>query len=77
MAYCYSKPINETVNDVKLKMQIGPLTVKITENINKLDNLLEFDENIKKILLIIQIRLLVWMKVYLIISIVFLLMIKT
>ena len=35
MAYYYSKPINKTVNDVKLKVQIGILTVKITENIIK------------------------------------------
>ena len=29
-------------------MQIGALTVKITENINKINNLLEVDKNIKK-----------------------------
>ena len=28
-------------------MQIGALTVKITENINKINNLLEVDKNIK------------------------------
>ena len=44
----YRKPINKTVNDVKLKMRIGALTVKITENINKINNLLEVDEDIKK-----------------------------
>ena len=44
----YRKPINKTVNDVKLKMQIGILTVKITENINKINDLLEVDKNIKK-----------------------------
>ena len=32
----------------KLKMQIGALTVKITENINKINDLLEVDKNIKK-----------------------------
>ena len=48
MAYYYRKPINKTVNDVKLKMQIGILTVKITENINKMNDLLEVDKNIKK-----------------------------
>ena len=57
MAYYYRKPINKTVNDVKLKMQIGALTVKITENINKINNLLEVDKDIKKMLLIIQIVL--------------------
>ena len=48
MTYYYRKTINKTVNDVKLKMQIGILTVKITENINKINNLLEVDKNIKK-----------------------------
>ena len=44
----YRKPINKTVDDVKLKMQIGSLTVKIIENINKINNLLEVDKDIKK-----------------------------
>ena len=44
----YRKPINKTVDDVKLKMEIGALTVKITENINKINNLLEVDKDIKK-----------------------------
>ena len=48
MAYCHRKTVNNTTNDVKLKMQIGALTVKITENINKINNLLEIDKNIKK-----------------------------
>ena len=48
MAYYYRKPINKTVDDVKLKMRIGILTVKIPENINKINNLLEVDKNIKK-----------------------------
>ena len=48
MALYYRKPIDETVDDVKLKMQIGALTVKITENINKINDLLEVDKNIKK-----------------------------
>ena len=48
MAYYYRKPINKTVNDVKLKMQIGALTVKITKNINKINDLFEVDKNIKK-----------------------------
>ena len=48
MAYYYRKPIKKTVDDVKLKMQIGILTVKITENINKINDLLEVDKNIKK-----------------------------
>ena len=53
----YRKTVNNTVNDVKLKMQIGALTVKMTENINKINDLLEVDKNIKKMLLIIQIVL--------------------
>ena len=48
MAYYYRKPINKTVDNVKLKMQIGALTVEITETINKINNLLEVDKDIKK-----------------------------
>ena len=44
----YRKTVNNTVNDVKFKMQIGALTVKISENINKINDLLEVDKNIKK-----------------------------
>ena len=44
----YRKPINKTVDDVKLKMQIGALTLKLSENNNKIDNLLNVDKNIKK-----------------------------
>ena len=44
----YRKTVNNITNDVKLKMQIGALTVKITENINKINVLLEVDKNIKK-----------------------------
>ena len=44
----YRKTVNNTADDVKLKMQIGALTVKITENINKLNDLLEVDKSIKK-----------------------------
>ena len=53
----YRKTVNNTADDVKLKMQIGALTVKIIENINKINDLLEVDKIIKKILLIIQIIL--------------------
>ena len=48
MAYYYRKTVNNTADDIKLKMQIGALTVKITENINKINDLLEVDKNIKK-----------------------------
>ena len=44
----YTKTVNNTANDVKLKMKIGALTEKITENINKINDLLEVDKNIKK-----------------------------
>ena len=44
----YRKTVNNTANDVKLKMQIGALTVKITENINRINDLLEVDKDIKK-----------------------------
>ena len=43
----YRKPINKVV-DVKLKIQLCALTLKISENNNKIDNLLEVDKNIKK-----------------------------
>ena len=48
MADYYRKTVNNTANDVKLKMQIGALTVKISENINKINDLLEVDKDIKK-----------------------------
>ena len=44
----YRKPLNEVVDDVKLKMQIGALTLKISENNDKIDTLLKVDKNIKK-----------------------------
>ena len=48
MAYYYRKPINKTVNDVKMKIQMGALTLKLSENINEINDLIEVDENIKK-----------------------------
>ena len=44
----YRKPINKVIDDVKLKMQLGALTLKISENNNKIDSLLTVDKNIKK-----------------------------
>ena len=32
----YRKPINKVVNDVKLKMQLGAITLKLSENNKKL-----------------------------------------
>ena len=46
MADYYRKIVNNTVNDVKLKMQMAAFTLKISENINKINDLL--DKNIKK-----------------------------
>ena len=48
MASYYRKTVNNTADDIKLKMQIGAFTVKITENIDKINDLLEVDKNIKK-----------------------------
>ena len=47
MNYC-RKNVNNTAKGIKLKMQIGALTVKMTENINKINDLLEVDKDIKK-----------------------------
>ena len=44
----YRKPINKVINDVKLKMQLGALTLKLSENNNKIDDLIGVDKNIKK-----------------------------
>ena len=44
----YRKPINKIVNDVKFKMQLGALTLKLNENNNKIDDLIGVDKNIKK-----------------------------
>ena len=48
MADYYRKTVNNTVNDVKLKMQMAGFTLKLSENINKINDLLEVDKNIKK-----------------------------
>ena len=48
MAYYYRKTINNTANNVELKIQIDALIVKITKNINKVNDLLEVDKNVKK-----------------------------
>ena len=44
----YRKPINKVANDVKLKMQLGALTLKLSENNNKIDDLIGVDKIIKK-----------------------------
>ena len=44
----YRKPINRVIDDVKLKMQFGALTLKLSENNKKIDDLIGVDKNIKK-----------------------------
>ena len=44
----YRKPIDKVANNVKLKMQLDALTLKISEDNNKIDSLLEVDKNIIK-----------------------------
>ena len=44
----YRKPIDKIANDVKFKMQLGALILKISENNNKIDSLLTVDKNIIK-----------------------------
>ena len=48
MALYYRKPINKVVDDVKLKIQLGALTLKISKNNDKIDSLLTVDKNIIK-----------------------------
>ena len=48
MADYYRKTVNKVVNDVKLKMQLGTLTLKLNENNKKIDDLIGVDKNIKK-----------------------------
>ena len=44
----YRKPIDKVANDVKLKMGLSALTLKISENNKKIDTLIDIDRNIKK-----------------------------
>ena len=44
----YRKPINKVANDVKLKIQLSALTLKLSENNKKIDDLIGVDKNIKK-----------------------------
>ena len=44
----YRKPINKTIDDVKLKMQMAAFTLKLSENNNKIDDLIKADKDIKK-----------------------------
>ena len=40
MTYYYRKNVTDTANELKLKTQIGILTLKLSENDDKLDDLL-------------------------------------
>ena len=44
----YRKTVNNVVDNVKLKMQMSAFTLKLSENISKINDLLEVDKNIKK-----------------------------
>ena len=44
----YRKPIDKTINDIKLKMQMAAFTLKLSENNDKIDDLLKADKDIKK-----------------------------
>ena len=44
----YRKNVDNTANDLKLKMQMAAFTLKLSENNDKIDDLLEVDRNIKK-----------------------------
>ena len=48
MAEYYRKTVNNTANDVKLKMQMAAFTLKLSENNDKIDDLLKADKDIKK-----------------------------
>ena len=44
----YRKNVDNTVNNLKLKMQMAAFTLKLSENNDKIDDLLEVDKNLKK-----------------------------
>ena len=46
MADYYRKTVNKVINDVKLKMQIGALTLKLNENNKKIDDLIGVKKDI-------------------------------
>ena len=48
MADYYRKTVNNTANDVKLKMQMAAFTLKLSENKDKIDDLHKADKDIKK-----------------------------
>ena len=44
----YRKSVDNVVDNIKLKMQMAAFTLKLNENNDKIDDLLEVDKNIKK-----------------------------
>ena len=50
----YRKPIDKVANDVKLKMGLSALTLKISENNKKIDDLIGVDKILKKMFLLMQ-----------------------
>ena len=48
MADYYRKTVNKVIDNVKLKMQLGALTLKLSENNKKIDDLIVVDKNIKR-----------------------------
>ena len=44
----YRKNVDNTTNDLKLKMQMAAFTLKVSENNDKIDDLLKADKDIKK-----------------------------
>ena len=44
----YRKPIEKSINDLKLKMQMAAFTFKLSENNDKIDDLIKADKDIKK-----------------------------
>ena len=57
MAYYYRKNITDTINDIKLKNQIAASTLKLGENNDKIDDLLEVDKILRMIFHQIQQKL--------------------
>ena len=48
MADYYRKNVNNNANDLKLNMRMTAFTLKLSENINKINDLLKTDKDIKK-----------------------------
>ena len=44
----YRKNVDNTANDLKLKMQLATFTLKLSENNDKIDDLIKADKDIKK-----------------------------